>query len=291
MKLATLTVDAINQLVADNQDSSHRWHLGASLLGRECARELWYTYRWIKKIYHDGRLLRLFDRGDREESVFIEYLRSLGCQVWDIDPDTGKQFTISSVEGHLGGSLDGVAIGIPDVPEEDEAALTEFKTFAEKYFKKLVKEGLRATKPEHYVQMQLYMNQYGLKYGVYFAVNKNNDELHIEVIELDKRVASQYLERGKMIIMTHEPPPKVHNDPSWWKCKQCDYHSVCHGDDMPDKNCRTCRHSKPGDKAKWICTLTGEIFSKPKPNEDGVKPISPMEFGCGDHHYLPCFED
>lgn len=281
---ADKTLKLIDTHLENTQESGNRWHLGASVLGRECAREIWYKYRWCKEVRHKGQLLRLFERGHLEEDRFVKYLRDIGCEVWDVNPETGKQFTISAVEGHLGGSLDGVGKGIPDIPP-DEAFLTEFKTSNDKGFKTLQKEGVKKAKHEHYVQTQLYMNQYDLKYCLYMAVNKNTDELYLEVIELDARVAGQYLERGKMIIMSNEPPPRVSNTPGWYKCKMCDYHGVCHKGEEVAMNCRTCRHSKPHENRQWVCTLHGEVYAKPTGDE-----ISMTEVGCAQYHVLESLE-
>lgn len=67
----------------DNQEDGRRRHLGGSLIGRKCERELWYSFRWATITRHTGRLLRLFDRGHKEEFRFVEYLRQIGAEVHD----------------------------------------------------------------------------------------------------------------------------------------------------------------------------------------------------------------
>ena len=37
-----------------------RSHMGASLIGGECSRAIWYGFRWFTRPNHDARLLRLF---------------------------------------------------------------------------------------------------------------------------------------------------------------------------------------------------------------------------------------
>lgn len=63
------------------QEDGRRRHLGGSLIGRECLRELWYSFRWGTVTLHDGRLLRLFNRGHKEEFRFVEYLQQIGVEV------------------------------------------------------------------------------------------------------------------------------------------------------------------------------------------------------------------
>lgn len=67
--------------VAGDSDNTPRSHLGASVLGVDCDRERWYTYRWATKRDFEGRMLRLFDRGHKEEHRFVTWLRLIGCEV------------------------------------------------------------------------------------------------------------------------------------------------------------------------------------------------------------------
>lgn len=62
-------------------DGKGRTHLGASVLGSACLREVWYGFRWAHITKHRGRLLRLFKRGHREEPALTRYLLDAGYQV------------------------------------------------------------------------------------------------------------------------------------------------------------------------------------------------------------------
>lgn len=229
-----------------------RSHLGASGVGDDCARKVWYGFRWATKPEFGGRLLRLFNRGHLEEARFIAMLLMIGCEVYQQD-ENGKQYRISDANGHFGGSGDGVAIGIPDLPE-GTAALLEFKTSAEKPFLKVKKEGVKSAKFEHYVQMNIYMRKMGLAAALYMVVNKNNDELYAEVILLDAECADQYIDRGVALVWRELPPEKLNESPGWWMCKWCDHRPVCHLGQEPHRNCRTCLYGKPKDDGKWHCT-------------------------------------
>lgn len=236
-------------------DDGFRGHLGASILGEECARKLWYGFRWVHKSVFEARTLRLFNRGHLEEGRFIAILLAAGIQVWQQDSNQ-KQFRISELGGHLGGSLDGIALGIPDIPS-GEQALVEFKTHNDKSFKSLVKDGLRSSKPMHYVQKQIYMRKKGLRYGLYMAVNKNDDSLYAEIIELDETIADKYLERGRRIIMLRSEPDRMSGaSPSFYLCKFCDYNEICYRVEKPVHNCRTCAYSVAVEDGTWICNST-----------------------------------
>lgn len=234
------------------EDSPFRKHLGASVLGTECGRAVWYGFRWATVPHFDARMLRLFNRGHLEEARFIAMLLTIGVQVWQQD-ENGKQFRISGVGGHFGGSGDGIGMGIPDLPP-DLAALLEFKTHNDNSFKELSAKGVREAKFEHYVQMQTYMRKMGLTVALYMAVNKNNDEIWAELVYLDPAFADQFIDRARVIILAKEPPSKIGKSVAWFGCKWCDHKTVCHLGGAPARNCRTCVHSLPSEDGCWECT-------------------------------------
>ena len=273
MWLATKTLDAINQMLEKDQgakfrghlrhlmpqaedayreeESTFRTHLGASMIGRECAREIWYGHRWTTRPRHIGRMVRLFNRGHLEEPRFIAMLLGIGCKVWQLDQN-GNQFRVSSFGGHYSGSLDGVALGIPEMPETP--ILTEFKTHNDKSFQKLVSSGVLNAKWEHFVQMQQYMGKMNLTHALYMAVNKNDDTLHAEIVQFDQRQFERYHDRANEILLSQDPPPRINNSIGYFKCKFCDHSPVCHGGAIPDRNCRTCRYSRPEvSSGQWVC--------------------------------------
>lgn len=235
----------------DTKNEEFRTHLGASLIGRECDRELWYSFHWATSKKFDGRMIRLFNRGHLEEPRMIALLQMIGCEVWQLDQN-GKQFRISGHRGHFGGSLDAVVRGIPDLP--NEACLTEFKTHNEKSFIKLTTEGVIKAKWEHFIQQQVYMGKNSLNWSLYMATSKNTDELHAELVQFDPIIYAKYDNRAWNIIESMAPPKKISESPSWYKCKFCDHKDVCHDKTvLPARNCRTCIYSRIGDAGEWFC--------------------------------------
>ena len=228
-----------------------RSHLGASLLGKKCGRELWYSFHWASVKIVEPRLMRLFNRGHLEEARFLSLLKTAGFKLW-FETDDGGQFKFSGIDGHFGSALDGVVVGIPELPE-GVAAYAEFKTSADKGFQKIVKDGVANCKWEHYVQMQECMHFMQLPYALYMVVNKNDDSLHAEIIEYDKDTAERYLDRGATVIYSPEPLPMIHPSPGWWECKFCDFIGVCKKGEAPSINCRTCAHSTPMPDGTWWC--------------------------------------
>jgi hypothetical protein len=240
-------------------EDGFRSHLGASVLGQECGRAIWYGFRWFTKPKFSGRILRLFNRGHLEEGRVIAALLTIGVQIYQQDAE-GKQFRISDVGGHFGGSGDGVAVGIPDVPA-GTPCLLEFKTHNDKSFQKLVKEGVRGAKFEHWVQMQTYMSKMGIPVALYGAVNKNDDSLWLEIVHLDSPSAAQFRDRARTIILMREAPKRLSESPGWFECKWCDHNPICHHKALPVRNCRSCVYSEARETGGWYCT---------NPSSDGL---------------------
>ena len=232
-----------------------RGHMGASGIGKDCGRAIWYSFRWFTRPKFEGRILRLFNRGHLEEARFIALLLSAGVEIFQQDAQ-GKQFRISDAGGHFGGSGDGVAIGLPDLPV-NLPCLLEFKTHNNKSFTKLVKEGVRESKYEHFVQMSAYLRKMNLTIALYGAVNKDNDELYLELVPLDSITADQFLDRGRQLVFSRQPPKKISESPGWFGCTFCDHKAVCHLKKEPERNCRTCHHARPMEDGKWRCFNPG----------------------------------
>lgn len=268
------TATAIVRWYEKNADDDGRPHLGASLIGRPCDRELWYSFRWATAKKFPGRILRLFNTGHREELRFLDELRGIGAEVYDRDPETGKQHRFSAVRGHFGGSCDGIGRGFPEGPKT--WAIVEFKTHNDASFKDLVKLGVASAKYEHFIQMQIYMGLAELERALYLAVNKNTDELHTEWVHFERDVFERYMARADKIIDAEVPLERLNNDPAWYQCKMCDHHAICHGNQVPQKNCRTCVHATPVDDGQWGCQ-----------HHERLIPIEEQRLGCRSHLYIP----
>jgi hypothetical protein len=209
------------------------------MLGRKCARQIWYGFRWWSTGRHTGRILRLFNRGHREEEHAVENLRKMGAIVEDRDPVTGAQTKFSTSWGLIGGERDGKVSNLEEFGLLGKGLL-EIKTHGQKSFNQLEAKGLLMHKPEHFIQMQMYMGWSNLAWGLYYAVCKDNDALHLAVVPFRQTMFDQYMDRAEKIIEADTPPARLTEDPTWYECKFCDFKRHCHEGHAPDKNCRTC---------------------------------------------------
>ena len=232
-----------------------RTHLGISEIGEDCKRKLYYKFRWFAFEEFNGRMLRLFARGHREEEKYINYLEGIGCTVDRFNKD-GKQFRVSGIMGHYGGSCDGI---VTTPWYNDLSFILECKTHNTKSFTHYVDKGLQISKPKHFDQMCGYGEKFKIEYGLYFPENKNDDDIQVTPIKLDWERGKQLEKKAEEIILAKEPPPRISDNPSFFECKYCFAKDICHNGVVPQKNCRSCINSMPTENANWTCKKFGII--------------------------------
>lgn len=237
--------------VYEQSNGGLRGYLGASVLGETCARKIWYGFNWYLNSRFDGRMLRLFNRGHLEEPRMLALLELIGCEIYTRDTH-GNNFTVTDCDGYFGGTCDGVIVGIPDLPH-GEACVAEFKTHNAKSFADLIKHGARGSKPSHYTQGNLYGFKLKVKSVLYMAVNKDTDEIYAEIIPINPEHARECLDKAVRIISSKVPPARISETSSYYICKFCDFSKICHSNQKPIKNCRTCTQREVVGNGQWGC--------------------------------------
>jgi predicted phage-related endonuclease len=82
----------------------------------------------------------------------------------------------------------------------------------------------------HYAQMQVYMHLTGMTRALYFAVNKNTDELYTERVKYNKEHAENLMRRAKDIIESEVPLDRCASRPDYYECKYCSATELCWGE-------------------------------------------------------------
>lgn len=207
-------IDDVITLIASKK--TPRNYLGASSIGEECERKLWYSYH-KKKPINDPRVHRIMDLGHLIESYCLSMLKHAGFELFY--EEGGEQFGF--VDEEVAGHADGVII-LDKVPH-----LLEIKSANDTRFKEMVKVGVEVSNPLYFAQMQVYMKYLELDYALYFVLNKNNSDIHMEIIKYEKIRADYYVKRGKEIIRSKEEPERKYKSAAFFKCKFCDYSDEC----------------------------------------------------------------
>lgn len=266
LAIAEKLKEDINAFCVKLYPNDHRNHLGASEIGEPCARRLWYSFRWMMRETFTGddrKMLRLFNRGHETEPRYIEWLEGIGCKI-SSHSDDGNQWRISKHQQHFGGSLDG-RIWLPESYNLPVEFLWECKTHNDKSFKKLVKtKNLSLSKPKHFAQMNTYGSDeiYNLDYGIYCAINKNDDEIYIEIVTLDHEAGKKNVRKAGHIIFSQTAPGRISASPAFDECKYCPMGGICHKGEQPNRNCRSCINAVPLENAEWRCNKFNMILPK-----------------------------
>lgn len=243
-----------------------RRYLGASAVGHECSRRLWYGFRWALSRAITASGYRAIQDGHRGEAVMIDWLRSIpGIQLWTEDPEQpGKQISFEALAGHFRGNIDGVIQGLLQAPKTPH--VWEMKVCNEAKWNKLNKliceKGEKAALAEwdavYFAQAQIYMDQLNLTRHYLTVGTPGNRAVTSCRTDYQPKFAKAILKKAETIITADRPPLKISENATWYICKFCDYHSLCHGKTLPDVNCRTCAHStaRIDEKAApWTCEL------------------------------------
>jgi len=202
----------------------------------------------------------------------VRNLRDTGATVLEVDPETGRQFSVEAQGGHFGGSLDGVAIGILEAPKTWH--VVEFKTHGLKSFRDLCAKGVEVSKHQHSAQMQVYMHLTSITRAIYIAVCKDTDALYVERINADPDTGQRLLTKARRVIYAGQPLSRISEDPAWFECRFCDHHDLCHGGGRAARNCRSCLHASPFEGG-WHCA-----------HHDCGLSVADQRAACLDHSFI-----
>lgn len=252
-------VDAIDAMYESEHSQKFRLsRIGASQIGDECLRKIYYSWRGYAHTTFSGRMLRIFETGNREEDRIIRDLKLTGLTVYDRD-ENGEQFTFTDETGHFVCKADGVVLGVPGY--YDDKHILEIKTHNAKSFAEMRKKGLRVAKRAHYYQMQAGMALSGIGAGLYVAKCKDDETYHIERVEWDEEAISLIRARVFDLVSSTLTPAGIGENADSYACRWCDYKGVCHEKEQPLRSCRSCENVIVGPEGLWACNLTGETLN------------------------------
>lgn len=213
------TLALIDQAITKRAEMREsRNYMGLSGIGEECDRKLWYSFHQPVKIL-DPRVNRIFDTGNAFEALVIKWLKEAGFEVL-----TDENGQYGGEDEMLAWHIDGVIRGLP---ESDKWHLLEIKSAKNDSFKKFVKDGLKKTNINYYVQCLTYMEKESLERALFIVVNKDTQELYTERIKSNKMEALFYINRAKEIARMESEPERKYKSSSFYLCKFCPHSDKC----------------------------------------------------------------
>ena len=269
----------IDEVIVE-QNKDYRGHLGFSIIGDTDERKLWLKFNWCLTSSFEGRMLRLFDLGNRIEDQVIDNIsdtKVIGVSPLDKD---GNQYRASAVGGHFAGSCDGfVRKVLPDFP--DTVLVLEVKSANDKRFKELVKlQDYQGWSQTYQWQIHSYMGIFGVTKTLIVVVNKNNNEIYSEIIDYNPSIWEQAQEKANRIIASDAIPDGLSEKDWRLKNETTVYREVYLGNRLPTSvNCRNCTSSKAiteSNGAVWWCFRHNKNLA-----------LDEQKNGCQDHLWMP----
>lgn len=229
------TLDAVRaELLKRRSAEPPRTYLGASSIGHECDRYLWYLCNGFTRQDPHINAVTAAEGGYKAEPILIERLRMVpGVEVISHQPD-GSQYEFSDFDGRFKGHPDGFICGILEAPKTWH--VLEFKEKEEKFYNalwKLIqtneKTALYGWNFEYYVQAQIYMRKFDLDRHYLVCTTPGARKMISCRTELNVSVADHFIARAKMILEAKTTPERKFKTPDFYKCKWCDFRGECWG--------------------------------------------------------------
>lgn len=266
--------EGINAASAAKQGVRRSVRLSPSSLGEECTAATWYRWRWAMKPQPlDGRMARYNSKGDPEEEVIADLLRASGWTVRTKDAN-GNQFSISDLSGHMYGKVDGL-VSHPEYTKGVEG-LFENKYINTKRFVALTTKPLIEVDPKYYGQVVLYLMHLDLQFALFMPGNRNDSDIQPILIPRDDGYAKSLMRKGETVAQAIVRPARLAENPTHYKCKMCDFISVCHFGAPVDINCRACTYAMPVEDGKWKCGKWNAIIPNKEAMEAACSEFSPI---------------
>ena len=172
-----------------------------STLGNKCDRYMYMAYHgMITGNVIAPRIRRIFDVGSVFEERFEGYLTKVRLLV-------DRELPIKNESPPISGRIDFIVFPDDPVP-------VELKTIKQEDYKKL-----RGPKPEHLLQLQLYLNMGNYKHGYVLYENKNTQEWKCFKLERDETSWDAVVARCTTVMEMTEPPEKCTGN-RWCDCRK-----------------------------------------------------------------------
>lgn len=276
------TLAAADAALVEAQTKRFRPYLGMSAIGAECARQLWYGFRWVKQPTFDAATLKRFADGHASEAVVVARLKAVAAlELHDVGED-GEQFGFIDLGGHFKGHMDGVVLGLLQAPKTWH--VLEVKATSEKKLAELrkakadvgEKHALRKWNPIYYAQAVLYMHYAGLdRHYLVCASAGARDWISVRT-DADPAEAERLMKKAEMVAFAAEPPPRI-GGVTHLACRWCDFAEICHHQAEAQRNCRTCLSVTPERDGCWSCAFWDV------PDLD----LETQEKGCKEQRFIP----
>jgi hypothetical protein len=212
--------DKISKLIdlyQESDDDESRDYIGASSIGSDCLRQIWYQFKGVKAEKVPTKFRRTWAIGKELENLIIDWLIDAGIRVERLNFTLTSKI-VPSFKGHIDALI---FFG-------KRGSILEVKTAKDASFKIFVKKGIKVWNPQYYAQIQSYMGMLEINSAYILALNKDNSDLSDELVTFDQEYYEKLEEKALMIANAVVEPTRINGSPLFFKCKMCKFNKVCH---------------------------------------------------------------
>ena len=229
------TLEAMYEAIELAQDTKVRDYLGASSIGEDCPRKIWYRYNDYPRDLFKAETLLNFADGHASEDITADRLRMVEGITLITHDDSGNQIGFEDLKGKFKGHCDGMILGLKQAPKtwhvwehkcSNHKKYNQFLNTKAKFGEKFA---LKNWNKNYYVQGQLYMHYHNVKRH-YMTVALAGSRMYASCrTEYEPEVAMQYIDRADKIINAKQEPPRLSDKRDFFQCRWCEFSDECHG--------------------------------------------------------------
>lgn len=200
-----------------------RGHIAPATIGHTCER-----YIWLNKDYNGCTQLSLkqkrsMERKNTEKTLILDFIKS----------DEIQSFSVESISNSVSGFH---IMGFIDAILKDSEGLRYIlliKTSGDKRFKEIKRHGINKIKYIWWVQAQVSMVLSKINSTIILVLNKNDESLYEEIIDIIPNVGQDFLKRASLIDGQKEMPQGILNfEKPPLECYECIFHKKCYSQNL-----------------------------------------------------------
>lgn len=204
--------------IQSRDDKKTRDYIGASTIGSDCLRQIWYEFKGFQATEVPTKMRRTWTIGRVLEGTILDWLTEAGLEITSLWGDL-----VADEMPFFKGHLDSVWM-----KKGKAFAIIEIKTAKDSSFNIFFKKGLKSWQPQYYAQIQTYMGMSGIHRAYILVLNKDTSDISDELVMFDEEFYQALRSKAGMIAKATNPPPKINASPLWFQCKMCKFHKICH---------------------------------------------------------------
>ncbi len=221
IRIKDLIENHMYEMQKDNDRDNSKFH--PSSIGN-CCRQIVYNMMGYPTTENDPRLMRIFECGHSMHDRYERWFKEMGIQIAAeivLDEDSEDELVARQCrELNVSGRTDSLLL------IDGKLCLVELKSANTNMFKFHLKE----PKEQHVWQLQLYMYLTNVQDGIILYEDKNTQEIKEFYIEYDHDLVEELVEKIRYVneCVRNGELPERESTPSEWKCRYCQYTSICH---------------------------------------------------------------